>query len=266
MSLSRKVAVIAMCASALVLSSCKVDAALGIHPDKSTLAAVEFHDSDGLMKSAGFGDCSSLFDDILRQVKSSPDIKNIPLPSQDEIDKARDAIEITDIAKGDEFACRISWDAPQNFGEHNLVTETDSTFIVKSDAKLPPEATSFIKMAETFIDLRVIIAMPGDIIRADRALIDGNRAIFTSLDSLTSGPLYVEGKKTGDADFSRIFEPAEISGGIPWWGWIAIGVGITGLIIILTLVFTRKKPVADEPLPYGFTPLEQPESTEKDVL
>ncbi|WP_216387143.1 hypothetical protein [Arcanobacterium phocae] len=258
MRLPRKIATYATTAVlALTLGACHVDAGAGIHEDGTATIAMEFHDQYGLLSQENISSCDDFANQVIAEARKSPEVAQLPSGA---LDEAIEHLDVTEVPSKDGLGCRISFETPESVIDSDKITETDSTYIIdmREDAseEVPPEA----KMMMDFVDVRVVVAMPGKIIKADGATIDGNRAIYEGLEPIIKNGIYVEGEKTGNADFSDLFAPAGATSGMPLWAWIAIGVAIIAAIALLVFFLVRKKePEQVTDLPeYGFTPQYDP--------
>ncbi|QJC21233.1 hypothetical protein [Arcanobacterium buesumense] len=261
MRLPRKLSAYAMTAVVtLSLGACHLDAGAGIHEDGTATIAMEFHDQYGILGEQNISSCDDFANQVIAEMRNNPEFSELP---GDEIDKALQQLNVSEVPSEGGLGCRISFVTPDSIIDGDKIKETDSTFILDmregTNGEIPAEA----QMLMDFVEVRIVVATPGNILKADGATIDGNRAIYENLEPIIANGIYVEGEKSGNADFTDLFAPANASHGVPIWAWIAIGLGIVALIAILVFFMVRKKEPeqTDMPFPgYGFTPHYDPGS------
>ncbi|WP_124055381.1 hypothetical protein [Arcanobacterium ihumii] len=179
-------------------------------------------------------------------------------------------VQVQDSSSGNTLECSFNVSAPGS----DILTETENTFIVKLGDTQDPAFNS--EDLETFKQLGVNFAlniqMPGDIVRADGATINGNTASYTD-PSVLGSQITVEGMKRAGAKVgdtanaeekasdskseSADTEPAkdtdtEVSDNesnpVPW---ILGGLILLGLIGVGVFFLTRKKPNNNPAQGYG---------------
>ncbi|WP_216388764.1 hypothetical protein [Arcanobacterium phocae] len=258
MRLPRKIATYATIAVlALTLGACHVDAGAGIHEDGTATIAMEFHDQYGLLGQENISSCDDFANQVIAEARKSPEVAQLPAGA---LDEAIEHLDVAEVPSKDGLGCRISFETPESVIDGDKITETDSTYIIDMREDTSDEIPAEAKMLMDIVDARIIVAMPGKIIKADGATIDGNRAIYESLEPIIKNGIYVEGEKAGNADFSNLFAPVGAASVMPLWAWIAIGVAIIAAIALLVFFLVRKKEpeqVTDFP-EYGFTPQYDP--------
>lgn len=229
----KKFALFVLAATATVsLSACHVDLGVGIHPDGNVNSVIELHDDDGKLAALGAGDSC---DDLLTAIKSQ-----VPGGSGE--------VKVTDISTDGHLGCRFTAESEKSAIDGKNLKETDDTFIFSTEdtsQQVPPAQLSMLESMGTFT---LTIAMPGDIIKAEGAEINGNIATYKSLSTIVKG-ITVEGHKegTGSLDDAKIGQ----NSATPLWIWIVAGVGIVVVIGVLIFLLIRKKPTTElTPAPY----------------
>lgn len=195
--------------------------------DGSLNSVIEFHDPDHQLKELGLGDsCDVLYDAIKGQLPTDQDAN----------------ISVDDITSGDDFACRFSAKTDKSAVDQGMLTETDDTFILKTEDTSGQVPKGQLALLESMGDFSLTIVMPGDIVSAEGGKIDGNRATFTDLETLVNG-ITVEGKKVGDGSIEEI-TLNDSSSSMPAWIWVAIAGTLLLGIGALVFFIVRKKPEA----------------------
>lgn len=214
---NKKKALTGLLALPLMLGACEVSAHVKVNEDKTMDATMEIHDTQNFL--AEFGTDISC-DDLAAEITEEENVT------------------IEDISTDDHLACRISGTGAELDSEE--VTETDETFILTMDTENDPMSEQDLAMFDQFgINFEYAIEMPGDIIRAEGAEIDGNVATFTDIRALNEG-IEVEGYKTADGT----------SGSSPVL-WIVLGL-VALAAIVGALLFFRNKNKAGAPADQSF--------------
>ncbi|MDP9806563.1 hypothetical protein J2S70_001145 [Trueperella bonasi] len=237
---------------ALTVSACESDNVFSVTEDGAGSLVMEIRDTQGLLEMGGLKSCDEFVGDV-------PDAADFT---------------VEDISSGNQLGCRISTESGISIVDGKTLKETDSTYIFELDSGETDDMLSTDQM-ELFssmgFNFTFTVEMPGDIIRAEGANIDGNRATYTDFTQLSSGIL-VEGNKspggggtitdapptddptepvedepttTGGETTDPVGEdPAEAEGdegGIPSWVWIVIAVVAVAAIGGIVFAVTRKK-------------------------
>lgn len=107
---------------------------------------------------------------------------------------AGENVVVEDISENGVLTCKITTPLEGNLVDDNALTETDDTYIFT----VPPTDGESNELSQGMSENMVFtftIEMPGDIIKAEGAKIDGNRATFESISQVENG-ITVEGYKT----------------------------------------------------------------------
>lgn len=239
---------------ALTVSACESDNVFSVTEDGAGSLVMEIRDTQGLLEMGGLKSCDEFVEDV-------PEAADFT---------------VEDISSGSQLGCRISTESGISIVDGETLKETDSTYIFELDSGETDDILSTDHM-ELFssmgFNFTFTVEMPGDIIRADGADIDGNRATYSDFSQLASGIL-VEGNKTAGGgstitDAPPTDEPTEPieddptstsgattdpgeddpvaepdgddEGGIPTWVWIVIAVVAVAAIGGIVFAVTRKK-------------------------
>lgn len=216
------IAAVALCA----FSACHTDVGVGVKSDGSIKSVVTLNDSEGKLKAIGLGSsCEELASGVKTQIGITGG-----------------TFDVKDKSKEGKLSCEFTAESGKNMVDGKTLTETDKTFILstqKASTAVPKEQLSMLK---NFGKFTLTISMPGDIVKAEGAKIDGNLAMFSDLEKLATG-FSVEGYKVGSGSIDDAKLGAAHSG-IPTWVWIVSGTAIIALIVVLIVMFTRKKKTA----------------------
>lgn len=178
-------------ATLLALSACQVNLGIGIETDGSISTVFEFHDPESQLAAFDIAsNCEELRDAIVDQ---------LPAGSEEA------ELLVEDISTSNDFACRFTGEAERSPESAEILKETDDTFIFTSLDSSDAVSPSDLALIDSLVDFSLTVVMPGDIISAEGAVIEGNRATFTDLETFVEG-ITVEGKKKV-ADLSKISHP-----------------------------------------------------------
>ena len=239
---------------ALTIAACESDTTVLIGEDGSATLTMEIRDTQGILELGGLTTCEDFGSDFAG---------------------SEDDVIVEDISTGDRLECRISMDSGGSAVDGAILTETDTTYIFE----IPEGETEDLfgtddieLLASMGFGFTFSVDMPGAIIKADGAQIDGNRATYDDPNFIMTG-ISVEGNKTADGSTpSPTQDPTEDptddptddptedptddptddpteeptpvetdDGGFPTWAWILIAVVALGSIGGIVFAVTRKK-------------------------
>ena len=107
---------------------------------------------------------------------------------------------------------------------------------------------------------RIVVTMPGKVIKADGGKIEGNKVIVDNLDFMTYGITVVAKKDAGGSSASSSAKrggAVSSSGGVPVWVWAGVAGGVlivAGGVVALRRRKRRVAPVSRDLGPAGFGP------------
>ena len=100
---------------------------------------------------------------------------------------------------------------------------------------------------------RIVVTMPGKVIKASKGKISGNKVIVNSFEFFGRGISITAQKGQGtSADKSagssggRSGVSSSVSGGFPVWGWVGVGTGAAVVVAVVAFATGRKKRAASE--------------------
>ena len=97
---------------------------------------------------------------------------------------------------------------------------------------------------------RIVVTMPGKILKTNRERIDRNKVIIDSFDFFTRGTSITSKKASKATDSSvgssdgRSGVSSSVSGGFPVWGWVGVGAGATVVVAVVAFIAGRKRRAA----------------------
>lgn len=107
-----------------------------------------------------------------------------------------------------------------------------------------------MEISEDYSDFktRIVVTMPGKILKTSRGRIDRNKVIIDSFDFFTRGTS-ITSKKTQDAADSSAgsssgrsgVSSSSVSGGFPAWGWVSAGAAATVVVAVVAFITGRKR-------------------------
>ncbi len=209
---------------ALLLTGCKIDGTVEFQADGSTKIDLTFEDSDGLLAKI-HQTCEGLRLSIKAEMTfiKNPKVEDITSP-------------------GGHLTCRLT--SNEALGGNVRFSENKDTysFILPS-----------MEISEDYSDFktRIVVTMPGNIIKTNRGRIDRNKVIIDNFDFFTRGTS-ITSKKTQDAadgsagssDGRSGVSSSSVSGGFPVWGWIGAGAGAAVVVVVVAFIAGRKRRAA----------------------
>ena len=215
---------------ALLLSGCKIDGTVEFQADGRAKIDLTFEDSDGLLAKI-HQTCEGLRLSIEAEMTfiKNPKVEDITPP-------------------GGHITCRLTSNEP--LGGNVRFRENDDTYSL-----ILPN----MEIGEDYSDFRtrIVVTMPGKIIKTNRGRIDRNKVIINSFDFFTRGTS-ITSKKTHEAvDSSSPSTDKSAgssgrgsgvsssgSGGFPVWGWVGAGAGAAAVVAVATFAAGRKRRAA----------------------
>ena len=209
---------------AFLLAGCKIDGTVEFQADGSTKIDLTFEDSDGLLAKI-HQTCEGLRLSIKAEMTfiKNPKIEDITPP-------------------GGHLTCRLT--SNEALGGNVRFSENKDTysFILPS-----------MEISEDYSDFktRIVVTMPGNIIKTNRGRIDRNKVIIDNFDFFTQGTS-ITSKKTQDAADSSAgssggrsgVSSSSGSGGFPAWGWVGVGTGAAAVVAVVAFIVGRKRRAA----------------------
>ena len=213
----------------LLLTGCKIDGTVELQADGSTKIDLTFEDSDGKMTKI-HQTCDNFRVMFLGKVTfiKNPKIEDITPP-------------------GGNVTCRATSNEP--FFGNVRFTEKKSTYSLTFPHRNNKGDSSGFKT-------RIVITMPGKIIRSTQGKISGRKVTINNLDFLSRGGSIVSAK--GDRtpqNSTSVKEPtvssggrsgvsSSVSGGFPAWGWVGVGTGAAAVVAVVAFIAGRKRRAA----------------------
>ncbi|MDD7465666.1 MAG: hypothetical protein PUK59_05480 [Actinomycetaceae bacterium] len=221
----------------LVLSSCESLSTIAIQPDGVLTGTVDISGDAAVLSTAGF-DCQKI--DTLIQSKGGVSLGG-----------GKGAYQVKDQSDESTMHCIINFDTGASVAGTAVLSETSTSYVFSIPRGILNAANvRTLKLLNPTFTLSV--AMPGNIISAPGATIQGNTATFTNTDVLVNG-LNVEGDKTppksaqdkqGTAQVPTIVRtataPLERSKKLGMIEWSLIGIGVF-LAAVLTVGIRRQR-------------------------
>ena len=207
---------------ALLLSGCKIDGTVEFQADGSTKIDLTFEDSDGTMTKI-HQTCQAFRVMFLGKVTfiKNPKIEDVTPP-------------------GGHTTCRVTSNEPFT-GNLGLTENKDTYSFVLPD--LHEDTSVFSKF-----QVRIVVTMPGKVIKASDGKVSGNKVIVDSFDFASRGISITAQKGQGpSADKSagpsnrRPGVSSSASGGFSVWGWVGVGAGAVAVVAVVAFAVGRKK-------------------------
>ena len=214
---------------AFLLAGCKIDGTVELQADGSTKIDLTFEDSDGKMTKI-HQTCDNFRVMFLGKVTfiKNPKIEDITPP-------------------GGNVTCRVTSNEPF-FGNVRFI-EKEDTYLLTYPRNNDEDDSSGFKT-------RIVITMPGKVIRSTQGKISGRKVTIENLDFLSRGGSIVSAK--GDRtpqNSTSVKEPtgssgrrsgvsSSVSGGFPVWGWVGVGTGVVAVVVIVAFIAGRKRQAA----------------------
>ena len=208
---------------AFLLTGCKIDGTVEFQADGRTKIDLTFEDSDGLLAKI-HQTCEGLSLSIKAEMTfiRNPKVEDITSP-------------------GGHLACKLT--SNEALGGNVRFSENDDTysFILPS-----------MEIGKDYSDFktRIVVTMPGKILKTNRGRIDRNKVIIDSFDFFTRGTSITSKKASKATDSSvgssdgRSGVSSSVSGGFPVWGWGGVGAGATVVVAVVAFIAGRKRRAA----------------------
>ncbi len=211
---------------ALLLTGCKIDGTVEFQADGSTKIDLTFEDSDGKMTKI-HQTCKNFRVMFLGQVKfiRNPKIEDVTPP-------------------GGYTTCRVTSNEPFD-GAIRFTENKDTYSLVVPDLHEDPSSFSNFQT-------RIVVTMPGKVIKASDGEISGNKVIVDSFDFMSRGISITArkgqgtsvDKSAGSSGGRSGVSSSSVSGGFPVWGWVGVGAGATVVVAVVAFIAGRKRRAA----------------------
>ena len=202
---------------AVLLSGCKIDGTVEFQADGSTKIDLTFEDSDGTMTKIEqtCDDFRVMFLGKVTFIKN-PKVEDVTPP-------------------GGHTTCRVTSNEPLT-GNLGLTENKDTYSFAFPD--LHEDTSVFSKF-----QVRIVVTMPGKVIKASDGEISGNKVIVDSFDFMSRGiSITAQKGKSTSADKSagpsngRPGVSSSTSGRFPVWGWVGVGAGAIAVVAVVAVV------------------------------
>ena len=208
----------------LLLTGCKIDGTIEFQADGSTKIDLTFEDSDDTLANAD-STCEGLkvsFETKVRVIKN-PKVENVTEP-------------------GGHLRCRVTSNEPFD-GKIRFTENKDTYSFVVPDMHDSDDYSDF--------QTRIVVTMPGKVIKASKGKISGNKVIVDSFEFFGRGISITARKgqgtsvdKSAGSSGGRAGVSSSGSGGFPVWGWVGAGAGATAVVAVVAFIVGRKKRAA----------------------
>ena len=208
---------------AFLLAGCKIDGTVEFQADGSTKIDLTFEDSDGKMTKIE-QTCEDFRVMFLGKVKfiRNPKIEDVTPP-------------------GGYTTCRVTSNEPFD-GKIRFTENKDTYSFVVPDMHNNND--------DSDVETRIVVTMPGKVIKASKGKISGNKVIVDSFDFYGRGISITAQKGQGtsvDKSASSSgggsgVSSSSVSGGFPVWGWI--GAGAVVVVAVIAFIAGRKRRAA----------------------
>ena len=208
---------------AFLLAGCKIDGTVEFQADGSTKIDLTFEDSDGKMTKIE-QTCEDFRVMFLGKVKfiRNPKIEDVTPP-------------------GGYTTCRVTSNEPFD-GKIRFTENKDTYSFVVPDMHNNND--------DSDVETRIVVTMPGKVIKASKGKISGNKVIVDSFDFYGRGISITAQKGQGtsvDKSASSSgggsgVSSSSVSGGFPVWGWI--GAGAVVVVAVVAFIAGRKRRAA----------------------
>ncbi len=210
---------------AFLLTGCKIDGTVEFQADGRTKIDLTFEDSDGKMTKIE-QTCEDFRVMFLGKVKfiRNPKIEDVTPP-------------------GGHTTCRVTSNEPFD-GKIRFTENKDTYSFVVPDMHNNNDDSDF--------ETRIVVTMPGKVIKASKGKISGNKVIVDSFDfygrgiSITAqkGQGASADKSAGSSGGGAGVSSSSASGGFPVWGWVGVGTGVTAGVAVVAFIAGRKRRAA----------------------
>ena len=210
---------------AFLLTGCKIDGTVEFQADGRTKIDLTFDDSDGKMTKI-HQTCKNFRVMFLGQVKfiRNPKIEDVTPP-------------------GGYTTCRVTSNEPFD-GKIRFTENKDTYSFVVPDMHNNND--------DSDVETRIVVTMPGKVIKASKGKISGNKVIVNSFEffgrgiSITArkGQGTSADKSAGPSGGGSGVSSSSVSGGFPVWGWIGTGAGAAAVVAVVAFIAGRKRRAA----------------------
>ena len=210
---------------AFLLAGCKIDGTVEFQADGRTKIDLTFEDSDGKMTKIE-QTCEDFRVMFLGKVKfiRNPKIEDVTPP-------------------GGYTTCRVTSNEPFD-GKIRFTENKDTYSFVVPDMHNNNDDSDF--------ETRIVVTMPGKVIKASKGKISGNKVIVNSFEffgrgiSITArkGQGTSADKSAGSSGRRSGVSSSSGSGGFPVWGWIGTGTGAVVVVAVVAFIAGRKRRAA----------------------
>ena len=211
----------------LLLAGCKIDGTVEFQANGSTKINLTFEDSDDTLTNAD-STCEGLkvsFETKVRVIKN-PKVENVTEP-------------------GGHLKCRVTSNEPFD-GKIRFTENKDTYSFVVPDMHDSDDYSDF--------QTRIVVTMPGKVIKASKGKISGNKVIVNSFEffgrgisiAAQKGQGTSADKSAGSSGGRAGVSSSSVSGGFPVWGWIGVGTGAVAVVAVVAFATGRKKRAASE--------------------
>ncbi len=211
---------------AFLLAGCKIDGTVELQADGNTKIDLTFEDSDGKMTKI-HQTCDNFRVMFLGKVTfiKNPKFEDITPP-------------------GGNVTCRVTSNEPF-FGNVRFMEKEDTYLLTYPHNNDKGDSSGF--------KTRIVITMPGKIIRSTQGKISGRKVTINNLDFLSRGGSIVSAKgdrtpqsstslkEPTDSSSGRSGVSSSISGGFPVWGWAGAGAAATVVVAVVAFITGRKR-------------------------
>ena len=221
--------------TAFVLSACRVEGTLEFKADGSTKFMIELEDTTDAMRKIN-QTCKGF--ELSTQAKAGF-IKN---PKFEDLTSQRGHI-----------TCRVSTNEPFDSDKIKFTTDGGKYIFFM------PKITNGYDWSAA--KTRIVINMPGKVVKTTKGKIDGNKVVLDSLDFFNEGIMVTAEKEgaskasTSDGGPSRPSNGktgakssrSDSAGGFPAWGWGLVGGGVLAVVAGAWLILGRKRRTVQAP-------------------
>ena len=199
-----------------LLAGCKIEGTVDFQADGGTSIALTFEDADGLLGKI-HQTCENF------RVAFEANVKFVKNPKVEDI-----------TPPGGHVKCKVTSNEP--FQGRVRFTEQEGMYhFVVPDVHDNEDYSDF--------RTRIIVSMPGRVIKATKGRIEGNKVIVNTFNFFTRGISITarkgKGSSAGESASGRRAEHDDR--GVPVWGWAGLGVLTVGAVAAVAVVAVRKR-------------------------
>ena len=208
--------------AALFLVGCKIDGTVEFQDDGSTKIDLTFEDSDDTLTNVD-STCEGLrvsFETKVRFIKN-PKVENVT-------------------ERGGHLKCRVTSNEPFD-GKIRFTENKDTYSFVVPDMNDNDDYSDF--------KTRIVVTMPGKVIKASKGKVSGNKVIVDSFDFFGRGISITAQKgqgastdeSSGSSGRKAGVSPSSGSGGFSVWGWVGVGAGAVVVVAVVAFAAGRRR-------------------------